>query len=535
MGAAASHANLRKIHQWHRKRHQGTARLPNQHLTLRRTVLGMRRSGVHRGGMVFSTTKSLVSALRDRRISAVELVDHAIARIDEVDARLNAVVVRDFERARIAAKAADVALARGQPGALLGVPMTVKEAFNVAGLPTTWGIPGTDTIKVSEDAVAVARLKAAGAIVIGKTNVPTNLADWQTCNPVYGVTNNPWDVGRSPGGSSGGSAVALAAGYVSLELGSDLSGSLRVPAHCCGVFAHKPTHGLVPMRGSAPPGTPVLIGAPDIDFAVAGPMARSAQDLGLAIGVLAGPDVASATGYRLALPPPRHTRLSDFRVLVLERHPMLPTSSGIRQAVHRFAEGLIAVGCKVDRQGTKVPDLLLVASTFTKMLMSFFGADMPAAAYQGAQMGASALDVSDDSPASSQLRGLVMTHRDWILADRVRSAVADQWRQLFRDWDVVICPVLPTEAIVHDHTEMNERFIVVDGAPVPYLVQGVWTSAATFSGLPATSMPIGLSGNGLPLGVQIVGPHLEDHTTITFADLAEREFGGFVPPPALAS
>ena len=170
------------------------------------------------------------------------------------------------------------------------------------------------------------------------------------------------------------------------------------------------------MRGSAPPGTPVLIGAPDIDFAVAGPMARSAQDLGLAIGVLAGPDVASATGYRLALPPPRHTRLSDFRVLVLERHPMLPTSSGIRQAVHRFAEGLIAVGCKVDRQGTKVPDLLLVASTFTKMLMSFFGADMPAAAYQGAQMGASALDVSDDSPASSQLRGLVMTHRDWILA-----------------------------------------------------------------------------------------------------------------------
>jgi len=191
-------------------------------------------------------------------------------------------VVRDFERARAAAIEADRALARGERGPLLGVPMTVKECANVAGLPTTWGIPGTERIPVTEDAVAVTRLKSAGAVVLGKTNVPLMLADMQSYNAIYGTTNNPWDLARTPGGSSGGAAAALAAGYVPLELGTDIGGSLRIPAHFCGVFAHKPTHGIVPLRGIVPPGTPSLSVPVRQDMAVAGPMARSAGDLALA-------------------------------------------------------------------------------------------------------------------------------------------------------------------------------------------------------------------------------------------------------------
>src|SRR5215813_10320827 len=220
----------------------------------------LRRAGaaskIGDNGVHYRSARDLAAELAARKVSSAELVDLAIARIEARDGRLNAVVVRDFERAKLAAVEADKALARGEKRPLLGVPMTVKESFNVAGLATTWGIPGTERIPVLEDAVAVVRLKAAGAIVIGKTNVPLMLADKQSYNSVYGTTNNPWDPGRTPGGSSGGSAAALAAGYVSLELGTDLDGSLRVPASFCGVFAHKPTHGIVPLRGMVPPGAP---------------------------------------------------------------------------------------------------------------------------------------------------------------------------------------------------------------------------------------------------------------------------------------
>ncbi|MBV8401566.1 MAG: amidase, partial [Acetobacteraceae bacterium] len=229
--------------------------------------------------------------LASRQISAVELLQNSIARIEALDPRINAVVVRDFERAHTAATAADAALARGERRPLLGVPVTVKEAFDVAGLPTTWGIPPFKGWQPSQDAVVVARLKTAGAVVLGKTNVPTALADWQTDNEVYGTTNNPWDLTRTPGGSSGGSAASLAAGYVSLEMGSDLGGSIRIPAHFCGVCGHKPIYGLVPLRGhQLPQSEPPFF----FDLAVRGPMARSAGDLALALDVIAGPDEPDA-------------------------------------------------------------------------------------------------------------------------------------------------------------------------------------------------------------------------------------------------
>jgi amidase len=483
----------------------------------------------------FRTATELVALLQARQVSAVELLDRAIARIEAHDGKLNAVVVRDFERARAAAAEADTALARGERRPLLGVPMTVKEAFNVAGLPTTWGIPGTERIPVREDAVAVARLKAAGAVVIGKTNVPLNLIDWQSYNAVYGVTNNPWDPARTPGGSSGGAAAALAAGYVSLELGSDIGGSLRVPASFCGVLAHKPTHGIVPLRGSGPPGSPSLSVPVQVDLAVAGPMARSAGDLALALDVVAGPDNADAVAYKLVLPPPRHTNLKDFRVLVVDEHPLLPTAAAVRSALGNIADRLAKSGVKVARTNPLLPDLERAGRTYTQLLAAVFGAEFPDDVYARLQSAAAALPPDDAGLATISLRGSVMSHREWIRTDRIRTGIADRWRQFFREWDVLLCPIMPTPAFAHDHSDMNARRISVDGAQVPYRGQTMWSSIATLAGLPATAMPIGLSGDGLPIGMQIIGPWLEDRTTIAFAGLVEREFGGFVAPPAFRS
>jgi amidase len=479
----------------------------------------------------YQTTKNLVALLEARQVSAAELLDRAIARIEAHDGRLNAVVVRDFERARAAAAEADRALARGERRPLLGVPMTVKEAINVAGLPTTWGIPGTQHISVREDAVAVSRLKAAGAVLLGKTNVPLLLADWQSYNAIHGVTNNPWDLGRTPGGSSGGAAAALAAGYVSLELGTDLAGSLRVPAHFCGVFAHKPTHDLVPMRGIVPPGTPSLSVGVAVDLAVAGPMARSASDLALALDVIAGPDDAEAVAYKLALPPPRHVDLKDFRVLVLDHHPLLRTANSVHAALNKIAGSLAKIRTKVARTSSLLPDLEVMGRIYTQLLMAFSGADLPQEVYRQLQSAAATLPAENSSLTAMRLRGSLMSHREWIRTDRVRVGIADQLRRFFREWDVLLCPVMPTPAFLHDHSEINARRISIDGKEIPYTDQSMWIGTATLTGLPATAMPIGRSEEGLPIGMQIIGPYLEDRTTIAFAELLEREFGGFVAPP----
>src|SRR5215470_1773610 len=287
----------------------------------------------------YRTSTELIALLAARKVSAVELFERSVERIEARDKAINAVVVRDFERARDAAKAADTALARSELRPLLGVPITVKESYNVAGLPTTWGLPAERDFRPNDDALSVGRLKAAGAVILGKTNVPLSLADWQSYNDIYGVTNNPWDTARTPGGSSGGSAASLAAGYVSLELGSDIGGSLRVPAHYCGVFAHKPSLGLVPTRGQTPPN--VLPLAFDNDLAVIGPMARSAGDLLLGLEIIAGPDEqVNAMAYRLTLPPARHQSLAGFRVLIIDTHPLIPTARAVKEALDRLAQGL---------------------------------------------------------------------------------------------------------------------------------------------------------------------------------------------------
>ncbi|MEO8115251.1 MAG: amidase family protein, partial [Phenylobacterium sp.] len=449
-----------------------------------------------------SSATALVEALALRRVSALELTDAAIARIEARDKAINAVVVRDFDRAREAARAADAALARGERAPLLGLPMTVKESHNVAGLPTTWGFPQFKDWIAPHDSVGVARLKAAGAVILGKTNIPTSLADFQSVNPVYGRTSNPWDLARSPGGSSGGAAAALAAGMVPLEFGSDIGGSVRIPAAFCGVYGHKPSYDLIPQRGHAPP---ALDGA-GVALGVLGPLARTALDLDLALGVLAGPDAGEAVGYRLALPPARHNRLADYRVLVIDSHPAAAVDDEIRQALDGLAARLEGLGAAVSRQSELTPDLGQLHATYLGMLD---------------------VAMSRGGPRPSNA-----TAHEWLGLLDAQVAVRRRWATLFETFDVILAPVCGALPFPHDdEPDGSKRTLLINGEATPYFAQVAWAGPATLGNLPATAIPVGRSRAGLPIGVQVIGPYLEDHTTIGFAALVEREFGGFQAPP----
>ena len=479
----------------------------------------------------FETATALSSALAAKKVSAVELAQDAIGRIERHDGKINAICVRDFERGLEAARAADAGRARGETKPLLGIPLTVKESYNVAGLPTTWGLPAQKDFVPGEDALSISRVKQAGGIILGKTNVPLGLGDWQSYNDIYGTTNNPYDLGRTPGGSSGGSSAALAAGYGPLSLGSDIGGSLRVPAFHCGVYAHKPTLALAPSRGHTPPPFPPL--PFDRDLAVIGPMARSAADLSLLLDVIAGPDPMEAgKAYALALPPPRHGALKNFRVLVVDTDPVMPTNAAVRAAIDRLAANLGKAGVKIERQSPLLPDFAASSRLYMRMLLSLLGATFAPEIHAGALDAATKLAPDDMSLAAERLRGIALSHRDWVLADGGRARLKAQWRELFGTFDAVICPVMPTPAYPHDHSpEQETRRINIDGKDHVYPDQLAWPGIATLPGLPATAIPIGLSPEGLPVGVQIVGPWLEDRTPLRLAELIEREFGGFVPPP----
>ncbi len=432
----------------------------------------------------------MAAALAARQVSAVELFAAAVARIEAVDGPINAVIVRDFDRAHETAKAADAALARGERAPLLGVPMTVKEAFNMEGLPTTWGLePFKDWI-APEDAVVVTRLKAAGAVILGKTNVPPNLADWQSANPIYGRTNNPHDLTRSPGGSSGGSAAALAAGMVPLEFGSDIGGSIRIPSAFCGVFGHKPSYGLVPGRGHQPPGVTGL--PPPLN--VVGPLARSVADLELALDVTAGPADAEAQAYRLELPAPRRARLADFRVLMLPSHPLAPVDSEIHGALETLAKSIETAGASVLWSSPLLPDLAASHRTYLAILLT--------ALSRGAPPNPNALSA-----------------QAYLDALDGQAAIRRQWAALFKEFDVVVAPVLGAVAFAHFDLSVDwpDRKLTIDGEPASFGDQLAWPGVATLANLPVTATPIGKTRDGLPIGAQVIGPYLGDRTTLAFA------------------
>jgi amidase len=480
----------------------------------------------------YRSATELLAALDTRETSAVELAEAAVARIERHDGAINAVCVRDFDRARAAAREADAARTRGEAGRrpLLGLPITVKESFQVAGLPSTWGVPAFAGEVAAADALAVTRVKDAGGVVLGLTNVPMLLGDVQSFNDLYGTTSNPFDVGRTSGGSSGGSAAAVAAGYSPLALGSDIGGSLRTPAHFCGVYAHKATVGLPPMRGHTPPGLPVLPG--EDDLAVVGPITRTAADLSLLLDVLAGPDEhGPGAAFRVDLPPPRHDTLADHRVLLLDAHPLVPTSAAVRTALDSLAATLTAAGATVTRRHSLLPDLMAAAGLYMKMLMSTIAVRFPKAVYEQIRAEAAGLADDDTSIAAERTRGAVISHRDRVRADIERRTLRERWRALFAEVDVVLAPVTPTPAFPHDHADMAHRTLDIDGVPHPYFDQLALAGVATLPGLPATALPVGRSPEGLPIGVQAIGPLCGDRTTLRFAELVEREIGGFTPPP----
>ncbi|HXO02541.1 MAG TPA: amidase [Stellaceae bacterium] len=475
----------------------------------------------------FASATSLAAQIRDREVGCRELLDFFLARAERYNPRLNAIIAWQVDKARERASAADAALARGENwGPLHGLPMTVKESFNLAGLPTTFGNPVWKDNVPAANAVVVDRLEQAGAVIFGKTNVPYMLQDSQSYNDIYGTTNNPWDLACGPGGSSGGEAATLATGMSALGAGSDIAGSLRNPAYYCGIYGHKPSWGIIPTRGHGPPGvvTPT-------DISVVGPMARHAEDLALALGILAGPDVLQQAAWQVALPAPRARRLGDFRVAVWGSSPLAPIDDSVATAIDAAVAAIAKAGAAVDREAR--PDVTLEENQrlFMLLLRAATASRLTDAAFAEQQKIAATLAPDDNGPEAHIARGATLSHRAWGAANEERSKLRYIWREFFTKFDVLLAPVAATAAFPHDHSpDRGARRVIVNGKPMPH-VDIIWAGLAALSYLPATAAPIGLTPRGLPVGLQIIGPEGEDPTTIEFARLLADEIGGFVAPP----
>jgi amidase len=460
----------------------------------------------------FATAAETAAAVRQKIISARELVALTCQRIDAVNPTLNAIVGDMREAAFARAAHADQALAEGRVlGPLHGVPVTIKESFAYKGTPNTWGLPDLANAMSPRTAIAVERLETAGAIVVGKTNVPVMLADWQTANPLFGTTNNPWDPARTAGGSTGGGAAAVAAGLGALTMGSDLSGSLRIPAHFCGVYTHKPSLNLIGMAGFQPgpwDGAP----GPPMDLAVVGPMARDARDLTLALDVAAGPSDDERKAWTWRMPAPRRTRLQDFRIGHVVDDAIAPISSDVRKPYENLVAALTKGGVTMKQGWPAGMDLRAAAETYGYLLMAFVTADL------------------------TGTRTSKHDHASWLRHTMQRLAFRALWQKYFESCDVFLLPASFTAAFPHDHSQpIEKRVVKTPEGSRPY-VQDIayWIYVASLSGLPATVAPIGLTDEGLPVGVQIVAPMWEDGTSIEFAALLSEVTGGFVAPPSYA-
>jgi amidase len=472
----------------------------------------------------FLPATRLAAMVRAREIGCRELLDHTIARVERLDSRINAVVVRDFERARTRAAKLDNAADRSAP--LFGVPMTIKESFNIAGLPTTWGVPAYRDSIASSNALAVDRFLDAGAVLFGKTNVPLMLADWQSYNAIYGTTNNPWNLALSPGGSSGGSAAALAAGLTGIEAGSDIGSSIRNPAHYCGVYGHKPTWGICPPLGQSLAGN-----VAQADISVIGPLARSADDLAVALDVMAGPEDIE-NGWKLDLPPPRATTFKGLRVAMMTDHPLSEVDASITGKLAELADFLRCEGATVSMTARPEFDLAQGHRLYIEMLRATTSARTDPAAMLHWITEAKRLPFDDASYYAMMARGITMSHRDFLLGNEQRHRMRRAWAAFFRDWDVFLCPPAASPAQPHDQEgERWERSITVNGHRVLATDQMFWAGISCFYLLPATAAPLGFSPEGLPVGVQIVGAQYADRTTIQLAKLLEAAWQGFVPPP----
>lgn len=462
-------------------------------------------------------------ALKAKEVSAVELLKLSLARHEHTHSRLNAVVAADLERALDTAKAVDDLRAKGANiGPLAGLPMTVKDTLDVSGMAASSGVAALRRRK-AEDAVVVGQVRQAGAVIWGKTNVPVMAADWQSFNALYGATNNPWDLARTPGGSSGGAAAALAAGVTALEIGSDIGGSLRVPASFCGVFSHKPTWGLVSQLGHVPP-TPGTHAERDLN--VIGPMARSARDLRLLLSVM-----TEGVPAKTDIPD-----LSRLKIgLWLGGFPLDPEVAAVLEVL---GAQLSAGGAEVRQVASPVP-LDQLMSAYQTLLGSVLATDMPAktqiAMRRMRGLASLALRFGAGPQSWAGLtRAYAATHAEWIAADEVRARLKLTAQEAFAAFDVIIAPVAPVVAFPHDDSPFATRKLKTsEGASLPYSAMLNWIALATACHLPATTIPAGLGSSGLPVGVQIIGPHGSDSRTLAIAQAIDENLGGFVAPPGI--
>ena len=498
-------------------------------LTVTATALApLRAARAAAGDLDFASALDAARAIRSGQVSSVELTTRMLDRIQQHNGKLNAVVALAPD-ALDRARAADEARARGDwGGPFHGVPCTIKDTFEVAGVTTTAGSPALRNHMPARDAAVVARLRASGMVVLGKTNVPLFASDWQSYNAVYGQTNNPWDVTRTPGGSTGGGAAALAAGLTYLEPGSDLAGSIRIPAHFCGIYGHKPSLDVVPMRGHIPP-PPGISASPPSTLPVAGPLARSAADLRAALEVLGGPDGDEARAWRWSLPPARRTRLVDYRIGYVLDDPRAPVSPEVGAALAAVVEALRRAGAQLAEgwpPGMNPEEQFdayytLLAARFIPPVREdqLAGFRQLAANQDGSYLARYARAVT----ASDAYMQTVETRR------RVARAV---WQAYFRSHDAFLLPTALVPAFPHDQAGTQlMRVLSTPRGDRPYTDLCFWISFATLAGLPATTAPVGLTRGGLPVGIQIVGPYLEDATPIDLAGGLADVIGGFRPPP----
>lgn len=476
-------------------------------------------------------------ALTSRAMSATELVQSHIERIQRLDGPLNSIVVRAFDSALEQAAVSDRRLMTGKGRLLEGIPVTIKEAINVIGLPTTVGDAAYADFVSAHDARSVHRLKAAGAIVIGKTNIPPEMADWQAANPIYGQTNNPWDLTRTCGGSSGGGA-AVAAGFSVMDLGSDIGGSVRVPAAFCGIYGLRGSETLIPRSGQHPivptPNWGAVLGAQ-------GPLARSPHDIETMARTMCGPDAGEDVGWRLDMPPPRLQSLRGARIAVLPLPDWAPVDQELVAARERTVQALARAGARVgeaqpEGMGDWKDHYRLYLRLLNYMMSPRWDTDKRALAVERVRQ-------AGDEFAQAHIEGLTCTGAQLFVWHLERERVRAAWRQFFTQWDAMIAPAFHTPAFEHRQWDgpalglgATGHHTLVNGRSVPYLNGLVYPHVSTLAGQPALTCPAGLSSSGLPLAYQLIGPYLEDWTLTQLAALIEQETGtGFVPPPAFAS
>ena len=465
----------------------------------------------------------MLAALAARRVSALELLEASLSRQQTVHGQLNAVIATNLERAMERARAVDELRAKGEPlGPLAGLPMTVKDTFDVVGMPASSGVEALRR-RVAENADVISHVKAAGAVIWGKTNVPVMAGDWQSFNRLYGTTNNPWDVTRTPGGSSGGAAAALAAGITALEIGSDIGGSLRVPANFCGVFSHKPTWGLVSQHGHVPP-SPGSWSERDLN--VVGPMARSARDLRLLLSVIENGPMPQR------VPP---VDLATLRVGLWLDEPSFVLDPEVRAAIESFAAELAAAGAEVVPIASPVHMPTLMAA-YQTLLGAVLGEDMPPGMIRGMERlrGWAKWSINRGAaPLSTAALTLAYTatHREWMAADAVRNRLRREAGAAFETYDVIIAPIAPVVAFPHDHRPFGRRKLATaNGRTFPYNAMLNWIAFATALHLPATTVPAGRAASGLPVGVQLIGPPGGDSRTLAIAQAIDENLRGFVAP-----